>query len=323
MKSVLVTGGAGYIGSHVCKALSQAGCQPITYDNFSRGHKEFVKWGPFVQADILQGEKLESAMREYKVEAVIHMAAFAYVGESNEIPLSYYQNNLVGVHSLLKAMEKAQVKKLVFSSTCATYGTPEKSPIDENQKLNPINPYGRTKLFSEQMIADVRHKTGLNCVSLRYFNAAGADKDLEIGEWHEPETHLIPLAIEAAISESQSLSIFGNDYPTPDGTCVRDYIHVSDLARAHVLSLQHLEKKQGNFVFNLGTGKGSSIKEVIEMTERISGKKVKFKMSDRRPGDPAALVAAGKKAEQELGWKPQHSSLENIVQTAFRWRTRE
>ncbi len=320
--NVLVTGGAGYIGSHTCKELKKNGFNPITYDNLSRGHKEFVKFGPLVVGDILDSKKIEDAIREYNIQAVLHFAAYAYVGESVEKPELYYKNNVQGTMSLLDAMLKTNIKKFVFSSTCATYGVPEKVPISEDFEQNPINPYGQTKLIIERILKDYGHAYGLKSVCLRYFNAAGADADGEIGEMHEPETHLIPLTIQSALTGSV-LKVFGNDYPTPDGTCLRDYIHVTDLADAHVKALQYLNDSKDNFnFFNLGNEKAYSVKEILKAVEDVTGKKVNAEVFSRRPGDPAALVANATKAKTILKWTPQLPDIESIVSSAFKWHTR-
>lgn len=317
-KTVLVTGGAGYIGSHTCKALHQAGYCPVTVDNLISGHEWAVKWGPFHRADVRETQRLTEIMKNENVMAVIHFAAFAYVGESVSDPLKYYDNNLSGTLSLLKAMQSAQVNKIIFSSTCATYGTPETTTIHEETPQVPVNPYGRSKLMIEQVLKDMSYAYGLQSVSLRYFNAAGADSDLEIGEDHKPETHLIPLAIQAAYRPENTLTIFGEDYPTFDGTCVRDYIHVSDLADAHVRALS-LSASPLWRAYNLGGGCGYSVREVVTEVEKITGRVVKIKLGERRPGDPPQLVAGVGRAKEDLGWEPTRSSLENILKTAVRW----
>lgn len=317
--NVLVTGGAGYIGSHTCKQLKKHGITPVVYDNLSRGHKEFVQWGPFVEGDILDTEKVIKTLKEHKIQAVIHFAAFAYVGESVETPSIYYRNNVHGTLSLLEAMLKVNVKNFVFSSTCATYGIPEKTPLVEDMPQNPINPYGQTKLMIEKILKDYGSAYRLKSVCLRYFNAAGADQDGVIGERHEPETHLIPLAIEAAL-KNKTMKIFGNDYPTPDGTCIRDYIHVTDLSEAHVLALKYLDTAEKNYnYFNLGNGKGFSVKEIIKAVEDVSSKKVNAEVYPRRAGDPAVLVSDSEKAAKYLQWKPQITDIKEIIRTAYNW----
>lgn len=321
--NVLVTGGAGYIGSHTCKQLKKHGFTPITYDNLSRGHKEFVKWGPLVVGDILDSKKVEQTLKEYNVQAVLHFAAFAYVGESVEKPELYYHNNVQGSLSLFEGMLNANVKKLVFSSTCATYGVPEKVPLTEDLSQNPINPYGQSKLIIEKILKDYAPAYDFKSVCLRYFNAAGADRDGDIGENHDPETHLIPLAIEAVL-KNKPMKVFGNDYPTPDGTCLRDYIHVTDLAQAHVLALQYLDHASTNFnYFNLGNEKAYSVKEILETVEKVSSKKVPAEIFPRRPGDPATLVSDSTKAKKHLNWKPEISNIKDIIKTAYDWHTKQ
>ncbi len=317
--NILVTGGAGYIGSHTCKQLKKQGYNPITYDNLSRGHKEFVKWGPLVVGDILDTKKVTETLKEYNIQAVLHFAAFAYVGESVEKPELYYRNNVHGSLSLFEGMIQANVKKLVFSSTCATYGMPEKVPLTEDLLQNPINPYGQSKLMVEKILKDFGTAYNFKSVCLRYFNAAGADVESEIGEWHEPETHLIPLAIDGVL-KNKTMKIFGTDYPTPDGTCLRDYIHVSDLAQAHVLALKYLDTAEKNFdYFNLGNEKAYSVKEILTAVEKVSGKKVPAETYSRRPGDPSLLVSDSTKAKNILGWKPEVTNINDIIKTAYDW----
>jgi UDP-glucose-4-epimerase GalE len=315
---VLVTGGAGYIGSHTCKALAQKGITPVTVDSLVYGHESFVKWGPFYRVDISETDKMTEILKNEKVDAVLHFAAFAYVGESHEQPLKYYQNNVVGSMCLFEAMKRANVPKIVFSSTCATYGIPQTVPIVEETPQNPINPYGNTKLMVEKILKDYVKPYQFSAVALRYFNASGADPDLEIGEDHNPETHLIPLTLDVAYEKRPQLTVFGTDYPTPDGTCIRDYIHVNDLADAHIRALTRLNEPRFE-AYNLGTGFGASVKQVITEVEKTTGRTVNVHYGNRRPGDPPALVASGNRARDVLGWVPQHSSLENIVQTASRW----
>ena len=313
---VLVTGGAGYIGSHTCKALKEAGHQPIVVDNLVYGHEWAVKWGPFHKLDIRETEELTALLEKEKPDAVIHFAAFAYVGESVKEPEKYYDNNVRGTESLLKAMTNTGITKIVFSSTCATYGIPETLPITEATPQNPINPYGDTKLKVEEKLRKLGSTGIFSATALRYFNAAGADPEGEVGEHHEPETHLIPLAIEAALTNKFSLTIFGTDYETEDGTCVRDYIHVSDLADAHVLALEKLTP--GFRAFNLGTGNGVSVKQVLDSVGSACGEDVPFLIGDRREGDPPELVADVSLAEKELGWKAKHD-LNSIAKTASNW----
>jgi UDP-glucose-4-epimerase GalE len=317
--NILVTGGAGYIGSHACKQLKKNGFTPVTYDNLIRGHKESVQWGPLVVGDILDSEKVTQTLKEHNIQAVLHFAAFAYVGESVSNPELYYRNNVQGTLSLLDGMLKAEVKKLVFSSTCATYGIPETSPLTEELPQNPINPYGQTKLIIEKILKDYGLAYNFKSVCLRYFNAAGADAAGEIGEKHDNETHLIPLAIEAALSK-KTLKIFGNDYPTPDGTCLRDYIHVTDLADAHILALKFLDHTDKNFeYFNLGNERAYSVKEIVHAVENVSSLKVNAEVYPRRPGDPAILVANTTKAKKYLQWVPQITGIQDIIKTAYDW----
>jgi UDP-arabinose 4-epimerase len=316
---ILVTGGAGYIGSHTCKALSRAGYTPVTLDNMIYGHDWAVKWGPLVKGDILDAEVLDNVFAAHKPEAVLHFAAFAYVGESVSDPLKYYHNNVSGTLSLLAAMRRHKCGRIVFSSTCATYGTPEHLPLTEDHPQRPINPYGHSKLMMEQILRDFDTAYGIKHAALRYFNAAGADPDAEIGEDHDPETHLIPLVVYAAQGRRPQVEIFGADYDTRDGTCVRDYIHVTDLADAHIDALHYLVDKKESVVCNLGTGNGFTVREVIDMVEKVSGKKVPAKQGPRRAGDPHALYANARKAVEKLGWKPKYDNLEAIVSTAWGW----
>lgn len=321
--SVLVTGGAGYIGSHTCKALAKAGYTPVVYDSLWRGNASSVKWGPLEVGDLNDGERLREVIRTYRPVGAIHFAAFAYVGESMQDPLMYYQNNVCGSVSLIHAMAAEGVDRLVFSSTCATYGTPETNPIDEGVSQNPINPYGQSKLIVEQILKDCSRDGSLSAVALRYFNAAGADAEGEIGEFHEPETHLIPLALGAAQGSAPPLTIFGRDHPTEDGTCVRDYIHVTDLAEAHIKAFAYASSNQGFSAFNLGTGSGISIMEMIQAVQEVTGREVPFSFGPSRAGDPAALVADPSLAREVLGWGAQHSDLRNILQTAWNWMQRQ
>jgi UDP-arabinose 4-epimerase len=315
-RRVLVTGGAGYIGSHTAKLLGQKGIEPVVYDNLATGHRSSVRWGPFVRGDILDTNHLMQTLARHKLDAVIHFAASAYVGESVEDPAKYYRNNVAGTLSLLEACRGAEVDKVIFSSSCATYGVPAVLPIKETTPQEPINPYGRTKLIAEHMLRDYATAYGLRYVALRYFNACGADPDGELGEWHDPETHLIPRALQAAGGKIPHLSVFGNDYETADGTCVRDYVHVTDLARAHVLALDHLEGGGANMAVNLGTGSGSSVREVLEAITRITGRAVPVELHPRRAGDPPALYADADLARTALGFFPEYSDLDMIVRTA-------
>ena len=320
-RGVLVTGGAGYIGSHTCKALAAAGYSPVALDNLVHGHRWAVRWGPFEQADLADREAIERVLRRHDIGAVIHFAAYAYVGESMSDPGKYFRNNVAHTLNLLEAMRAVGVGRIVFSSTCATYGMPEAVPIAEGERQLPVNPYGESKLFIERALYWHGAAHGLRWTALRYFNAAGADPDGEIGEDHDPETHLIPLAIETALGRRRELQVLGTDYPTPDGTAVRDYVHVTDLADAHVRALRHLEGEGPSGALNLGTGRGHSVREVIAMVERVSGRKVNARNAPRRAGDPPVLVAAPGRARELLGWEPRWSSLETIVQTAHRWHS--
>lgn len=315
---VLVTGGAGYIGSHACKALAAAGFLPVVYDNMIHGHKWAVNWGPLEVGDLLDKATLDAVFLKYKPSAVMHFAAYAYVGESVSDPLKYYQNNVGGSVSLLQAMAKQGVDKLVFSSTCAVYGHPQQTHMDEAHPQNPINPYGQSKRMVEQILRDAAAGYGLRSIALRYFNAAGADLEGQIGEAHQPESHLIPLML-AATNPENSLTVFGCDYPTPDGSCVRDYIHVSDLAAAHVAALQALLAGAESGAYNLGTGTGISVFEAIESVERIVGKKVHYSVGGRRAGDPAYLVANSDCFKTRFSWQPRHSDISTLIETAWHW----
>ncbi len=319
MDNILVVGGAGYIGSHMCKHLSKHGYLPVVLDNLSRGHEKAVKWGPFIEGSISDRNILKRVFSAHRIDAVMHYAAYCYVGESVTDPSMYYQNNLGDTICLLSAMVEAEVKKIVFSSSCAVYGEPKEIPITENHPQNPINPYGRTKYMVEQVLDDFKYAYGVESVSLRYFNAAGADPEGELGEDHNPETHLIPLTIQAAAGKREEIRIYGNDYPTRDGTCIRDYIHVEDLAESHLLALKRLLSGKGGGIYNLGNGVGYSVREVIDITKRITGKYIKDRVADRRDGDPAVLVGSSDKAKIELGWKPRIPDLESIVKTAWHW----
>ena len=317
--NVLVTGGAGYIGSHTCKALSHAGFKPITFDNLVYGHETAVKWGAFEKGDILDTPRLSQVIATYKPFAVIHFAAFAYVGESVENPAKYYRNNVVGTLSLLEAMHSNGVDKIVFSSSCATYGIPKSVPVAEDTPQRPINPYGRSKLMIEQILADYGDAYGLKCVSLRYFNAAGADPEGELGEYHDPETHLIPLILDAAAGRRPNITVYGVDYDTPDGTCIRDYIHVSDLAEAHVCAMMGLEQRKLERAYNLGTGNGYSVMEVIDAVRRLANRDFTVLKGARRPGDPASLVADASRANLDLGWLPKYTKIDDMIESAWAW----
>ncbi|ACA99704.1 MULTISPECIES: UDP-glucose 4-epimerase GalE [Cyanophyceae] len=321
-KTVLVTGGAGYIGSQAVLSLQRRGYRVIVLDNLVYGHQDLV--ASVLKAELIVGDTgdrplLDQIFADHKIDAVMHFAAYAYVGESVTAPGKYYRNNVVGTLTLLEAMVAAGVKQFVFSSTCATYGEPSEIPIPEAHPQNPINPYGMSKLMVEKMLWDFDRAYGLRSVMFRYFNAAGADPNGHLGEDHNPETHLIPLVLFAALGKRDSISIFGTNYPTPDGTCVRDYIHVSDLADAHVLGLEYLRQGGVTEAFNLGNGNGFSVKEVIEAARKITAKEIKAIATDRRPGDPPSLVGSSEKARTVLGWQPQYADLETILQHAWHW----
>ena len=314
---VLVAGGAGYIGSHTCKALAQAGHTPIVYDNLHTGHAWAVKWGPFEQGDLNDRSALDGVMRRHRPDAVINFAALAYVGESMKEPTRYYRANVAGMITFLEAMRAHDVGLIVFSSSCATYGTPDRLPIVETMAQRPINPYGRSKLMAEEILRDACAAHGLGAVALRYFNAAGADPEGELGEEHEPETHLIPLVLQAAL-DRRPVAIFGTDYETPDGTCVRDYVHVNDLATAHVAALT--ASAAGRFAaYNLGSGHGASINEVIACARAVTGKPIAAVAEARRQGDPPVLVADASLAGTALKWSPSHSDLGNVIGHAWKW----
>ena len=323
--NVLITGGAGYIGSHTAKAMARAGFTPVSLDNLSFGHVWAVKWGPLEKGELADVEFVRRVVKQHKIEAVVHFAANAFVGESMTDPRKYFQNNVVNTLNLLNVMNDEGVKTFVFSSTCATYGDPIHVPIDETHPQNPVNPYGESKLFVEKMLKWYGHAYNLRWTALRYFNAAGADPDGEIGEDHDPETHLIPLVIQAAQGKRPHIGVFGADYPTPDGTAIRDYIHVTDLADAHVKSVQRLINSRGgeaSDAFNLGTGNGSTVRQVIKAVENVSGRNVNVVDSPRRPGDPPALVADAKKANTMLGWTPKFPRIETIVGHAWKWHSK-
>jgi UDP-arabinose 4-epimerase len=319
-KRVLVTGGAGFIGSHTCKALAAEGLVPVAFDDLSRGHAEFVRWGPLVQGDILDPAALAAAFTRHRSAAVIHFAALAYVGESVEQPLAYYRINIAGLINVLDAMARFGARTIVFSSSCATYGIPATLPVTESAPQNPISPYGRSKLACEQILADVAAASGLSTACLRYFNVAGADPEGELVERHDPETHLIPLAIDAASGQGPALPLLGTDYATADGTCERDFIHVCDLARAHVAALRALQAGQRSLTLNLGSGRATSVRSVIAAVERVTGRKVPTVVAARRHGDPPVLVAAISAARRAIGFEPRLSDLAVIVETAWRAR---
>jgi UDP-arabinose 4-epimerase len=317
--SILIVGGAGYIGSQTAKRVAQAGLEPVVFDNLVHGHKWAVKWGPFVEGDLADGALIKDVLEQYAVTAVVHFAAYAYVGESVVHPRKYFRNNVAGTLNLLDAMLDTGVRDIVFSSTCATYGVPRNVPIGEDHPQAPVNPYGETKLAIERALHWYQRAYPIRFAALRYFNAAGADPDGEIGEDHDPETHLIPLAIEAALG-GKALDIYGTDYPTADGTAIRDYIHVQDLADAHVSALARLRAGATNLCLNLGTGRGHSVREVIAAVEAVSGKKVPAREVGRRAGDPPELVADARLAADVLGWQARIRDMETIVEHAWRWR---
>jgi UDP-glucose-4-epimerase GalE len=324
VRMILVTGGAGYIGSHTVKALRTAGFQPLIFDNFSTGHRSFIKATPAFEGDLCNPADVARVFSEYSIDGVLHFAGKALVGESTQKPELYYQTNLIGGLNLLNAMKACNVKYLIFSSTCATYGTPHAVPIREDHPQNPINPYGDSKLAFERAMRWLHEAHGLEYLSLRYFNAAGADADGEFGEDHDPETHLIPLTLDAATGRRSDVQILGTDYPTPDGTCLRDYIHVSDLARAHVVGLQALMNGEiPSQALNLGTGHGYSVREVIDTVRKVTGRNFTVRESGRRPGDPPELVAAVDRAKTVLGWTAVESDLAHIVKTAWNWANRK
>lgn len=322
-KRILVTGGAGYVGSHCCKAFAEAGWEVYVYDNLSRGWRDLVQWGPLIRGDILDREELGCAMRDVNPQAVAHFAALSYVGESVKQPDIYYRNNVTGTMNILDAMSVQGVKQIVFSSTCATYGEPQYLPIDEAHPQAPINPYGRSKLMAERLLQDYSDAFGLRFVALRYFNAAGADPSGAVGERHDPETHLIPLALRGAGDPDYFLSIFGDDYDTRDGTAIRDYIHVCDLADAHLKALEYLSAGGASTAINLGTGTGTSVLEIWESVEKVTGRAVPKQVSARRSGDPAVLVANASKASDVLAWTPRHSEIDQIIVDAWKWHQAE
>ncbi|MBY3223689.1 UDP-glucose 4-epimerase GalE [Rhizobium laguerreae] len=313
---ILVTGGAGFIGSHICKALSRAGMIPVTYDNLSTGHADSVRWGPLIRAELADAATLRRTLAEFSPDCVIHCGANAYVGESVDMPRKYYRNNVVGSLTLLEACLDQDIDRIVFSSSCATYGVPASLPIREESPQHPVNPYGRTKLIFEMALEDFAAAYGIRYAALRYFNAAGADPDGELAERHQPETHLIPRALLAAAGRLERLDIFGTDYATEDGTCVRDYIHVSDLAQAHLAAVNHLMADGGSLSVNLGSGRGTSVREILEAIHRASGCEVPVRYCARRIGDPPILFANTARAQAELGFAPVLSDIDTIIRTA-------
>jgi len=319
--SILVIGGAGYIGSHMVKLLATSGTDVITLDNLSCGYRDAVQYGEFVEGNLGDPAVLDHVFSNHSIEAVMHFAAFIEVGESVRDPARYYKNNVLNTVILLDAMIQHGIGNFIFSSTAAIFGEPEYTPIDEKHSMNPINPYGRTKLMVEHILQDYDSAYGLKSTCLRYFNAAGADPDGELGERHNPETHLIPLILQAASGRREDIKVFGNDYPTDDGTCVRDYIHINDLCKAHSLALKHMQQTGSSARYNLGNGKGFSVQQVIDTTRKVTGRDFKVTQDQRRPGDPAVLVADSELAQQELGWQAEHTELESIIETAWNWET--
>ncbi len=323
MKTILVTGGAGYVGSHCCKAFANEGWRVVVFDNLFRGWRDMVKWGPLIEGDILDRSALDAAFAQAKPDVVAHFAALTYVGESVSDPGLYYRNNSFGAFNLLEAMRAAGVNKLIFSSTAATYGVPHQTPMPEEHPQLPINPYGWSKLFVERLMADYAAAYDLRYAALRYFNAAGADADGEVGERHEPETHVIPLAARGALRDDYEFTIFGDDFDTRDGTCVRDYVHVSDLGRAHAAAADYLLGGGAAMAFNLGTGHGTTVKEIADAIETVSGRPLPRRIGPRRAGDPPVLVASNARAKAVLGWTPTQSSIDEIVQSAWAWAQKD
>ena len=319
MVNVLVTGGAGYIGSHACKALKAAGYTPVTYDNLATGWQEAVKFGPFERGDLLDRARLDTVFRQYRPAAVMHFAALSLVGESMRDPGLYWRNNVSGSLTLIEAAVAADCLDFVFSSTCATYGDQDNVVLDENTPQLPLNAYGASKRAIEDMLRDFEAAHGLRHVIFRYFNVAGADPDGTVGEFHRPETHLVPLLLDAIDGKRDALTIFGTDYDTPDGTCIRDYVHVCDLVDAHVLGLEWLRAGKGSRVFNLGTGTGFSVRDVLTQSKVVTNREVPFREGPRRPGDCAKLVSGSRRAQEELGWRPDRSTMRQMIGDAWRW----
>ena len=316
--NILVTGGAGYVGSHASRMLAAAGHEVWVYDNLSLGHREAVARGRLIEGDLHDGELIEQVLSEKSIDAVMHFAALTLVGESVSDPARYYRNNVLGAFSLLEAMRRAGVARFIFSSTTATYGEPETIPITEKEPQQPINPYGYTKLVIEKVLADYASAYGLAYAALRYFNAAGAHPDGDLGEDHDPETHLIPIVLQGALGQRDQITVFGSDYPTPDGTCVRDYVHVDDLAQAHLAALDRLQEGEGLHL-NLGSGRGNSVREIVEASRRVTGCEIPVVEGERRPGDPPILVADASLARRLLDWEPRYTDIEQIIQTAWNW----
>lgn len=316
---ILIVGGAGYIGSHLNKEITKKGYKTIIFDNLSCGHKESVKWGTFEKGDLGNIDDIKNVFKKYDIKGVIHFAAFTYVGESVENPQKYYINNVTNTINLLQVMLEYNIKYFIFSSSCATYGNPIQIPISEDHPQNPINPYGRSKLMIEQILKDYSDAYEFKYISLRYFNAAGCDPEKELGEMHSPETHLIPIILETALGKREHIKIFGDDYNTPDGTCIRDYVHVSDLANVHILALEYLYKTNKSDIFNIGNGNGFSVKQIIDAAQKITCKEIKYCIIERRIGDPPILVGSSEKAKEILGWKPKYQDIYQIIETAWNW----
>jgi len=316
---ILVIGGAGYIGSHANKLLNQRNFDTVVFDNLLYGHRSFVQWGDFVMGDLADRDQIKFCFRKYPIEAVMHFGSFTYAGESVTNPAKYYRNNVINTLNLLDEMREFDVKYFIFSSSCATYGMPQRIPITEDHPQMPINPYGWSKLMIEQILSDYDRAYGIKHINLRYFNAAGADDDADVGEHHDPETHLIPLVLDVAAGRKPNVKIFGTNYETTDGTCIRDYIHVSDLADAHILALNYLRQGGQSDSFNLGNGNGFSVRQVIRTIEKVTGRSIACVETDRRAGDPPALIGSAQKARERLNWHPQFYDLETIIQTAWRW----
>jgi len=319
--AVLIVGGAGYIGSHIVRALRTKGTDVVVFDNLEKGHREAIADVPLYRGDLRNKQDVHAVFKQYGISAVMHFSAYSLVGESMEKPALYYENNLYGTLNLITAMKDAGIRHFIFSSTAAVFGEPREVPITEDHPTNPTNVYGETKLAVEKMLDWYDNIHGLKSVRLRYFNAAGADPSGEIGELHSPESHLIPLVLQAALGERDSISIFGNDYDTRDGTCIRDYIHVNDLADAHILALDYLQAENSSAVFNLGNGSGYSVREIIDVAEKVTGRDIPVKQAERRPGDPAVLIAASEKAKEILAWRPKLYDIETILETAWKWHS--
>jgi len=319
---ILIAGGAGYIGAQTNKLLNQKGYQTVVFDNLIYGQREFVKWGEFFLGDLADKDQIKFCFKKYPIKTVMHFSAFAYVGESIIHPAKYYRNNVLNTLNLLEVMREFDVQYFIFSSSCAVYGNPVELPITEGHPRKPINPYGRNKFMVEEILREYDRAYGMKHINLRYFNAAGADSDGEIGECHDPETHLIPLAIFAALGINEDVKIFGTDYPTKDGTCIRDYIHITDLADAHLKACEHLMSTGRTDSFNLGNGDGYSVREVINAVKEASGREIKIIETERRPGDPPKLISDNQKAKKILGWRPQYQDLKTIIETAWKWHSR-